>query len=353
MSSIPSLPLAPSFPNVNVASGLNAVAASGSTGDGGGGGGGGALEDMVAPSMDNLSLSSSGASINIAAMGEEGTSRAPTASGGSSGGGLNNSSCRSRSSSSSSRGSGSGGKMRHKRDFAMETPALVSPALDATSLGEWVRLDSDDEDENEEEEEEMGEGMLEDEDEEGQGEEDEDEEEEEGDDSGEEEEAGANDHPSGAGAGFVHPPPPRAVVQRRPRTSLRRTRNHSKPCQRSLHVAAVLEDKLIVFGGYQGAERVADCYMYDFLRRRWSVVVPAPGGHPPPSPRDRHVGVVYKRSFYVFGGFDGSQRVNDFMGFSLETREWRPVMCLTGSAPTPRHSHTGVVYKDRFYVLTG
>jgi hypothetical protein len=114
-----------------------------------------------------------------------------------------------------------------------------------------------------------------------------------------------------------------------------------------------LEDKLIVFGGYQGTERVADCYFYDFMRGRWSVVVPAPGGHPPPSPRDRHVGVVYKRSFYVFGGFDGSQRVNDFMGFSLDTQEWRPVVCLTGSAPTPRHSHTGVVYKDKFYVLTG
>jgi len=222
----------------------------------------------------------------------------------------------------------------------METPALVSPALDATSLGEWVRLDKDSDDEEEEEGDEE-EGMLEEEDEE---EEEEDEEEEE-----EEEGTGADDHTSGGGGAGL-PPPPRALARRPP---LNPHPNRHKPCQRSLHVAAVLEDKLIVFGGYQGTERVADCYMYDLVRGRWSVVVPAPGGHPPPSPRDRHVGVVYKRSFYVFGGFDGSQRVNDFMGFSLDTQEWRPVVCLTGSAPTPRHSHTGVVYKDKFYVLTG
>lgn len=28
-----------------------------------------------------------------------------------------------------------------------------------------------------------------------------------------------------------------------------------QPCQRSLHVAAVLKDKLLIFGGYNGAER--------------------------------------------------------------------------------------------------
>ncbi|KAM3569353.1 hypothetical protein VYU27_008551 [Nannochloropsis oceanica] len=355
MSSIPSFPFVSSLPNVNVASGLNAGAAGGSGGDGEGDGGGDALEEMVAPSLGNLSLSSPDASANVAAVGEEVTNRARAASSGCSGGCLNSSSSSSKSSgrNSSSSSSSSGKKTRRKRDFAMKTPALVSPTLDATSLGEWVRLDRDSDDEDEDEkQEEQGEGVLEEEDEEGHGEEAEEEEEEE-EDSGEEGEAGVNNHPSGAGTSLPPPPHTHAIVPRRPRTNRHRNRNRYKPCQRSLHVAAVLEDKLIVFGGYQGTERVADCYLYDFLRRRWSVVVPAPGGHPPPSPRDRHVGVVYKRTFYIFGGFDGSQRVNDFMGFSLDTREWRSVVCLMGSAPTPRHSHTGVVYKDKFYVLTG
>lgn len=76
-----------------------------------------------------------------------------------------------------------------------------------------------------------------------------------------------------------------------------------------------------------------------------SRLLPGPASHPPPSPRDRHIFVVHRRSLYVFGGFDGNSRVNDFMEFRLKEREWRPVVALTGSAPTPRHSHTGVVYK--------
>lgn len=30
----------------------------------------------------------------------------------------------------------------------------------------------------------------------------------------------------------------------------------------------------------------------------------------PPSPRDRHIAVVYDNSLYIFGGFDGEARVN-------------------------------------------
>jgi hypothetical protein len=39
--------------------------------------------------------------------------------------------------------------------------------------------------------------------------------------------------------------------------------------------------------------------------------------------------------------------VNDFMEYRVDEREWRPVVALTGSAPTPRHSHTGVVYREK------
>ena len=62
-----------------------------------------------------------------------------------------------------------------------------------------------------------------------------------------------------------------------------------------------------------------DLYQYSFLARKWSKIEPSqPGSHPPPSPRDRHVAVMYKRSLYVFGGFDGSSRVNDFYEFNID-----------------------------------
>ena len=123
------------------------------------------------------------------------------------------------------------------------------------------------------------------------------------------------------------------------------------PCQRSLHVAAVWRDRMLCFGGYDGSHRVNDCWEFDFGKRSWSLVVPASGS--PPTPRDRHVAVVWGSSFYVFAGFDGTSRVNDFHEFSFGSSSWAPVRALSGLAPSPRHSHAAVVYHDSLYVFGG
>ncbi|KAJ0406086.1 hypothetical protein ATCC90586_005910 [Pythium insidiosum] len=113
------------------------------------------------------------------------------------------------------------------------------------------------------------------------------------------------------------------------------------PCYRALHVCAIRKDSMYIFGGYDGSMRLNDFYEYNFTRKLWSVVL-AIGS--PPSPRDRHVGVVYKDSFYVFAGFDGSSRVNDFLEYNFLTQKWSTVVVNAGIPPTPRHSHAAVVY---------
>ena len=123
------------------------------------------------------------------------------------------------------------------------------------------------------------------------------------------------------------------------------------PCQRSLHVAAVWRDRMLCFGGYDGSHRVNDCWEFDFGKRAWSTVRPSSGT--PPSPRDRHVAVVWGGSFYVFAGFDGTSRVNDFHEFAVAERAWSPVRALSGLPPSPRHSHAAVVHRDSFYVFGG
>eukprot|EP00612_Vaucheria_litorea_P006419 CAMPEP_0171479238 /NCGR_PEP_ID=MMETSP0946-20130122/5282_1 /TAXON_ID=109269 /ORGANISM="Vaucheria litorea, Strain CCMP2940" /LENGTH=512 /DNA_ID=CAMNT_0012010083 /DNA_START=25 /DNA_END=1563 /DNA_ORIENTATION=+ len=122
------------------------------------------------------------------------------------------------------------------------------------------------------------------------------------------------------------------------------------PCQRSLHVAVVYEDKMYVFGGYDGSNRVNDFYEFDIQTRKWSIV-PALGT--PPSPRDRHTGVVHGTNFYVFAGFDGAQRVNDFFSFNFSESKWSPVSVSSGVAPSSRHSHASVVYSNSMFVFGG
>uniref|UniRef100_A0AAV1TDC4 BTB domain-containing protein n=1 Tax=Peronospora matthiolae TaxID=2874970 RepID=A0AAV1TDC4_9STRA len=122
------------------------------------------------------------------------------------------------------------------------------------------------------------------------------------------------------------------------------------PRHRSLHACAVCKDSLYVFGGYDGSNRTNDFYEFNFNRKLWSVVLAIGSA---PSPRDRHVAVVYKNSFFVFAGFDGSSRVNDFVEYNFSTQRWRDVMVTAGMPPTARHSHAAVVYGESMFCFGG
>ena len=113
------------------------------------------------------------------------------------------------------------------------------------------------------------------------------------------------------------------------------------PCQRSLHAGSIWKDNLIIFGGYDGHQRINDLYSYSFKTHQWrllrdhhssNIVVHNNNNHHhhhdntnnnnntisntninssrAPSPRDRHIAVVYGNGLYIFGGFDGQSRVN-------------------------------------------
>lgn len=75
---------------------------------------------------------------------------------------------------------------------------------------------------------------------------------------------------------------------------------------------------MFIFGGSTGNAR-SDFYEYKIDENRWLPVC-STGGTAPCS-RFCHVGVVYGKCFYVFGGYDGSQRLNDFKQFRFESEK--------------------------------
>ena len=85
--------------------------------------------------------------------------------------------------------------------------------------------------------------------------------------------------------------------------------------------------------------------------RNWAREEAAQGQ--PPSARDRHVAVVHGKYFYVFGGYDGATRVNDFYCYDIEEKSWAEAEVSQGIYPTPRHSHAAVVHQDSMYVFGG
>jgi len=140
------------------------------------------------------------------------------------------------------------------------------------------------------------------------------------------------------------------------------------PCQRSLHSGTIWRDNMIIFGGYDGHQRVNDLHFYNFTSCKttsltssitYSLIVILVGkwtqidSPNSPSPRDRHIAVVYENELFIFGGFDGSSRVNDMHTFHLESLQWRALLPTSGTPPTPRHSHAAIVHDHYMYIFSG
>lgn len=157
------------------------------------------------------------------------------------------------------------------------------------------------------------------------------------------------------------PPPPSGwsvVVESNNHNNNNSSSNSTPPSARSLHAAAILNGVMYVFGGYDGTVRVNTFHAYSFVDRRWSPVLPSAGSDGPPSPRDRHVAFAYGNSIFVHGGFDGIARVADFWSFDLSSMTWREVTVLAGGGgggrpPSPRHSHSASVYRHSLWIYGG
>lgn len=78
---------------------------------------------------------------------------------------------------------------------------------------------------------------------------------------------------------------------------------------------------MYLFGGSTGSAR-NDLYSFSFETNQWHEVRPASESGQKahvPCPRFCHTCDVYNNSLYVFGGYDGQMRLNDFWQFKLAT----------------------------------
>ena len=65
-----------------------------------------------------------------------------------------------------------------------------------------------------------------------------------------------------------------------------------------------------------------------------------------PGVRENNGVVLYKRCLYIFGGYNGSQWLNDFHEFDLDTSIWRIVEPRAGDfCPASRFGYVSVVHE--------
>ena len=121
------------------------------------------------------------------------------------------------------------------------------------------------------------------------------------------------------------------------------------PGPRSGAASVIVSNRMFMFGGYGGSGRLDDFYEFNFDTKVWQR---AEYTGPSPGVRENNGVVEYKGCLYLFGGYNGSQWLNDFHEFNLDTSVWRMVE-PNGPAPASRFGYVSVVQGSCFVLFGG
>lgn len=124
------------------------------------------------------------------------------------------------------------------------------------------------------------------------------------------------------------------------------------PGPRDSHTAVLVEQKMIIFGGTNGSKKVNDVHVLDLNSRVWSR--PDCKGIPP-SPRESHTATLFgDKKLVIFGGSGegGANYLNDIHVLDLKTMWWTSPQ-IYGDIPVPRDSHSAVAVENKLIVYGG
>lgn len=126
--------------------------------------------------------------------------------------------------------------------------------------------------------------------------------------------------------------------------------NGTLPSVRSCPAWAKDDKYVYIQGGYDGMERKDDFFACSLDNYTWQQM-PSLGSTP--SPRYYHSCVLYGNKLFMYGGYSGSQRLGDMYAYDFETNHWSQVDCSNGEAPSGRSSLVAQVYSNYLYVFGG
>ncbi|XP_045539032.1 leucine-zipper-like transcriptional regulator 1 isoform X1 [Papilio machaon] len=131
----------------------------------------------------------------------------------------------------------------------------------------------------------------------------------------------------------------------------------AEPVPRSAHGAAVYDDKLWIFAGYDGNARLNDMWTVNLVgeNRQWERVEQK--GQCPPTCCNFPVAVA-RGKMYVFSGQSGAKITNALFQFDFETHTWSRIctehlLRSAGPAPARRYGHTMLAHNRHLYVFGG
>ncbi|KAM9964884.1 hypothetical protein ACTFIW_004676 [Dictyostelium discoideum] len=133
------------------------------------------------------------------------------------------------------------------------------------------------------------------------------------------------------------------------RVSVKNTVPSQVPRGRQYHTCSIINDKLYVLGGYDGAVCPTDMFEFDLITNLWSIV-------PCNNNNGNHIIVrcgtsaVFDNKIYLFGGRNKVVS-NSLHEFNPSTLTWREIKLV--DRPSPRQYSTCFIYSNSFYIFGG
>jgi N-acetylneuraminic acid mutarotase len=90
-------------------------------------------------------------------------------------------------------------------------------------------------------------------------------------------------------------------------------------------------------------ERKSDFFALDLETYEWTEM---PSLGTPPSPRYFHSCCLYGNRLYLYGGYSGNDRLADMYAYDFETNHWSQIDSHSGDTPSGRSSLVAQVYEN-------
>lgn len=120
---------------------------------------------------------------------------------------------------------------------------------------------------------------------------------------------------------------------------------------------AVARESMFVFSGQSGARITNSLFQFHFKERRWiriSTEHILRGAPPPPTRRYGHTMISFDRLLYVFGGAADSTLTNDLHCYDLDTQTWNVILPSQDSqVPPGRLFHAAAVIGEAMFIFGG
>jgi len=128
-----------------------------------------------------------------------------------------------------------------------------------------------------------------------------------------------------------------------------RSMSRKRPCCRFGYVSVTHNNNFILWGGFDGTDWLNDMYIFNFESSKWTEIEQL---GTLPSRRSCPAWAKDENFIYLHGGYDGNERKDDFFSFCLDTCTWTQ-MPNRGNKPSPRYFHSCVLFENKLIMFGG